>query len=310
MVKKNIILLIAYFLILSGCVSTIETVGEEDLIPKAAVGMLKAEVLKTLSRPDFTWSSEDQTIFFYCTDLMKEASKGTCTPIFFKDDKVVAVGEKDSQRWDLDLVLWKVKEDKKKKPVKKEREAKPSGGAAEKTVYTLKPSTLKEGDTKPSEDIAEETLYAQKTYTPKEGDTVYVNYHMNFVRYIPLRSNPSNNGKILKTICIGSELSVVTVQDRWLYVEGVDENFTGWVLKNWVTNDRTVKIDAEKRRKERAPEISRLEAIVKPIPQSKWKDNLRLYEMLLTLDPCNSYYQRKVEFYEYYGRKTKRPRKK
>ena len=296
MVKNNIILLIAHFLILSGCVATIETVEKKEPVPRVAVekkepfaevtvGMNKAEVLKILSRPDFISSSEGQTIFFYCTYLLKDTSKGTCAPIFFQDDKVVNVGEKDSEKWTLDLVRWKVEEDRKKKPAKKKSEAKPLGG------------------------IAEETLYTQKTYTPKEGDKVYVNYHTNFVRYIPLRSNPSNSGKILKTICIGSEFGVLTVQDRWLYVKGVDENFIGWILKHWVTNDRIVKIDAEKRRKERAPEIARLEAIVKPIPRSKWKENLQFYEKLLDLDPCNSYYQRKVDYYENYGRKKVRKRK-
>jgi len=297
MVKNNIILLIAHFLILSGCVSTIETVEKKEPVPKATaekkepvpkvtVGMNKAEVLKILSRPDFTSSSGGQTIFFYCTYSMKDTSKYTCTPIFFKDDKVVGVGEKDSQKWTQDTVRSKAGEGGKEKKAKKERDAKPSGG------------------------IVEETLYAQKTYTPKVGNTVYVNYHTNFVRYVPLRSNPTNNGKILKTICIGSELVVFSVQDRWLYVEGADENITGWVLKHWVTNDRTVKIDAEKRRKERAPEIARLEAIVKPIPQSKWKENLRLYEKLLELDPCNLYYQRKVDFYENYGRRVKKRKRK
>ena len=300
MVKNNIILLIAHFLILSGCVSTLETVEEKETIPKVAVekkepvskvtvGMNKEAVLKILSRPDFTSSSEGQTIFFYCTYLMKDTSKGICAPIFFQDDKVVYVGEKDSQKWTLDLVRWKVEQDRKKKIAKKEKK--------------------KEKDAKPLDSIAEETLYAQQTYTPKEEDTVYVNYHTNFVRYIPLRSNPSNNGEILKTICIGSELGVLTVQDRWLYVEGVDENFTGWILKHWVTNDRTVKIDTEKRRKKRAPEIARLQAMVKPIPRSKWKENLRLYEKLLDLDSCNSYYQRKVDYYENYGRKKVRKRK-
>ena len=133
------------------------------------------------------------------------------------------MGEKDSQKWTLDTVRSKVEQGRKKKMAKKER------------------------DTKPLDGITEEALYAQKTYTPKEGDTVYVTYYTNFVRYVPLRSKPSNNGKILKTICIGSELGVLSVQDRWLYVTGVDENFQGYVLKQWVTNDRAVKIDAEKR---------------------------------------------------------------
>lgn len=303
MVKNNIILLIAHFLILSGCVSTIETVEKKGPVPKVAVekkdpvaevtiGMNKEAVLRILSRPDFTSSSEGQTIFFYCTYLKTDASKGICAPIFFQDDKVVYVGEKESQKWTLDLVRWKVEQGGKKKIAKKEKKEK-----------------KKKEDVKPLDSIAEETLYAQQTYTPKQGDTVYVNYHTNFVRYIPLRSNPSNNGEILKTICIGSELGVLTVQDRWLYVKGVDENFIGWILKRWVTNDRTVKIDAEKRRKKRAPEIARLQAIVKPIPRSKWKENLQLYEKLLDLDPCNSYYQRKVDYYEYYGRKKVRKRK-
>ena len=290
--------MIAPFLVLSGCVSTIETVEKiepvkkietvekKEPVPKVTVGMNKAAVLRILSRPDFTSSSENQTIFFYCTYLIKDTSKGSCTPILFKDDKVFAVGEKDFQKWPLDTVRFTAGADRKRTPAKKEREA------------------------KPLDDIAVETLYARKTYTLKQGDTVYVNYYTNFVRYIPLRSKPSKNGKILNTICIGTELGVLSVQDRWLYVKGADENVIGWVLKHWVTNDPTVKIDAEKRRKERAPEIARFEAIVKPIPQSKWKENLQLYERLLELDPCNLYYQRKVDFYENYGRKGKKRKRK
>ncbi len=300
MVKNNILLLIAHTLILFGCVSTMETVEKEEPVPKATVGMNKAEVLKTLSRPDFTSFSEGQTIFFYCTYLMKDTSKGTCTPIFFRDDIVVYVGEKDSQQWKLETVRFKVKMDRKKTAVKKEK----------KKVKESKQLDSTARDAKPLDSIAVETLTAQKAYTPNEGETVYVNYYTNFVRYIPLRSNPSNDGEILKTICIGSELGVLSVQDRWLYVEGVDEYFKGWILKQWVTNDRSVKIDAEKRRKERASEIARLEEIVKPIPRSKWRENLRLYEKLLALDPCNLYYQRKVDFYENYGGKGKKRKRK
>ncbi len=300
MVKNNILLLIAHTLILFGCVSTMETVEKEEPVPKATVGMNKAEVLKTLSRPDFTSFSEGQTIFFYCTYLMKDTSKGTCTPIFFRDDIVVYVGEKDSQQWKLETVRFKVKMDRKKTAVKKEK----------KKVKESKQLDSTARDAKPLDSIAVETLTAQKAYTPNEGETVYVNYYTNFVRYIPLRSNPSNDGEILKTICIGSELGVLSVQDRWLYVEGVDEYFKGWILKQWVTNDRSVKIDAEKRRKERASEIARLEEIVKPIPRSKWRKNLRLYEKLLALDPCKLYYQRKVDFYENYGGKGKKRQRK
>ena len=295
MVKNNIILLIAHILIFSGCVSTMETVEKKEPVPKVTVGMNKAEVLKILSRPDFTSSTEDHTIFFYCAYLEKDSSEGTCTPIFFQDGNVVYVGEKDLQKWKLDTVRFKVDKDRKKKIAKKE---------------IKKEEKKDERDAKPLDSIVVETLTAQKTYTPNEGDTVYVNYYSNFVRYIPLRSNPSNNGEILKTICIGSELGVLSVQDRWLYVKGDDGNFEGWVLKRWVTNDRTVKIDAEKKRKERAPEIARLEAIVKPIPRSKWKKNLQLYEKLLALDPCNLYYQRKVDFYENYGGKGKKRKRK
>jgi len=300
MVKNNILLLIAHTLILFGCVSTMETVEKEEPVPKATVGMNKAEVLKTLSRPDFTSFSEGQTIFFYCTYLMKDTSKGTCTPIFFQDDIVVYVGEKDSQQWKLETVRFKVKMDRKKTAVKKEK----------KKVKESKQLDSTARDAKPLDSIAVETLTAQKAYTPNEGETVYVNYYTNFVRYIPLRSNPSNDGEILKTICIGSELGVLSVQDRWLYVEGVDEYFKGWILKQWITNDRSVKIDAEKRRKERASEIARLEEIVKPIPRSKWRENLRLYEKLLALDPCKLYYQRKVDFYENYGGKGKKRKRK
>jgi hypothetical protein len=99
------------------------------------------------------------------------------------------------------------------------------------------------------------------------------------------------------------------LQNQWLYVQGVNKNFTGWIHQQWVTDDRTVKINADEIRNQHAPEIRRLEAIVKPIPRVKWKENLELYEKLLDLDPCNPYYQRKVDFYENYGRKVKRRRR-
>jgi hypothetical protein len=168
----------------------------------------------------------------------------------------------------------------------------------------------KEEDSGPLDGIAEETLDAGNAYMPKEGDTVFVNYRTHIVRSIPLRSNPSGDGKILKVFCIGSEFVVLALQDRWLYVKGVDEDFTGWVQANWVTNDGTVKIDAEKRRKEHAAEIARLEAIVKPIPQSDWMENLRLYKKLSALDPCNSYYQGKVDLYEKSGRSANKRKRK
>ena len=210
MVKNNILLLIAHILIFSGCVSTMETVETKEPVPKVTVGMNKAVVLKILSRPDFTSSSEDHTIFFYCAYLEKDTSKGTCTPIFFQDDIVVYVGEKNSQKWKLETVRFKVKADRKKKTAKKES----------KKVRDAKQLDSTARDAKRLDSIAVETLTAQKTYTPNEGETVYVNYYTNFVRYIPLRSNPSNNGEILKTICIGSELGVLSVHDRWLYEGG------------------------------------------------------------------------------------------
>ena len=297
MVKSRIIPVMAYSLILLGCVSTMKTGEQKEPVPKITVGMNSAEVIKILNHPDFTSSSEGQPIFFYCTYFNEDHSKGTCTPIFFQDDKVVYVGEKDSQKWNLDTVRFKVEQERRTEIVTKERKK-------EKEKIEEKRGAIR------SDRIAVETLTAQKPYTPNQGDTVYINYYTNFVRYIPLRSNPSENGEVLKTLCLGSELGVLSVQDQWLYVEGVDEVFKGWILKRWVTNDRTVKIDAEKMRRERAPEIARLEAIVKPIPRSKWKRNLELYEQLLALDPCNLFYQRKVDFYENYGGKGKKRKRK
>jgi hypothetical protein len=204
---------------------------------------------------------------------------------------VVAVGEKESQKWRLDTVRFKVEADKKAKAVKETE--------LESIRYV-----------EPANDIAVETLGALETYAPKQGDRVYVNYYMNFVRYVPLRSNPSDHGRILQTLCIGAELDVLSIQESWLKVQSAEENVSGWVRKHWVTDDRTVKIDADNRRSARAAEIARLEAIVKPIPQSEWKENLRLYKRLSELDPCNLYYQRKVDFYKDYGRKkNKRKRR-
>jgi SH3 domain-containing protein len=287
------IALAVLFCVLFGCAGTrqgVEKPGTADgkkTAPKITVGMSRTAVLDILSRPDYEWPTEGQTILFYCTYLTEDPSKGSCTPVLFIDDNVFAVGEKDAQKWPLDTVQLVAKAVRKETPVKIGRE--------EKTLSDIT-----------SEDIAVETLYEQKTHAPKQGDTVYVTYHTNFVRYIPLRSTPSDNGKILNTLCIGAELNVVSVQDDWLYVKGVDAYFTGWVLKRWVTDDRTVKIDAQKRRENNAPEIARLEAIVKPIPQSQWKQNLTLYKKLSALNPCNLSYQRKVDFYENYGHKRKK----
>jgi hypothetical protein len=299
MSKNNIPLIIALILTLSGCVSTMETDKEAVPVPKSYVGMSTTEIVGNLNDPDFVSSFEGQTIFFYCTYVMNDPLKDTCTPIFFKNGTVVYVGEEDAEKWKLNTVLFKVAADKKKlkakKETKKEKDVTPFG------------RTKTAGGTIREDSIKVETLTAQAAaYTPAVGDIVYVSYYTNVVRYIPLRSIPSKNGEILKTLCLGSELGVLSVKDKWLYVHGIDENFEGWVLKHWVTNDRTVKLDAENMRTERAPEIERLEAIVKPIPRSKWRDNLKLYEQLLALDPCNTYYQRKVEFYEKYGGKRKK----
>jgi hypothetical protein len=125
-----------------------------------------------------------------------------------------------------------------------------------------------------------------------------------------LRSFPSRDGKIARNICIGTELVVLAVQNDWLYVNGAKKDFIGWILKQWVSNDITVKIDSDKKRRALASEISRLEAIVKPIPRSKWKKNLKIYKQLLYLDPCNGYYQSKVDFYENYGRRLKKRKRK
>ena len=284
MAKNNIILLLVHLLILSGCVSTIQTIEEAEPVSKVKRSMSWEEVLSILGRPDYATSFGDETIFFYCTDLTSDTSEKPCKPIFFLKDKVALVGEKPSGKWSLELVQWKVAEDRKKKTVK--------------TVEIAKAAKPKQPG-----GITEETLIAQKTYAPKEGDTVYVTFYTNIVRYIPLRSEPSDVSKILRTLCIGSELGVLAVEDPWLYVKGVNEALSGWVLERWVTTDRTVKIDTEKRRKALKPEIARLEAIVKPIPRVKWRQNLRLYEKLLGLDPCNGYYKRKVDYYENYGRK-------
>lgn len=284
MAKNNIILLLVHLLILSGCVSTIQTVEQAEPVPKVTLCMSQAEVLNILGRPDYETSFGDETIFFYCTDLTSDTSAKVCNPIFFLNDKVALVGEKPLDKWSIELVQWKVAEDRKKETVETVEEAKAA---------------------KPEQPggITEETLVAQKTDAPKEGDTVYVTFYTNFVRFIPLRSDPYDHSKILRTLCIGSELGVLAVENPWLYVKGGNEAFSGWVLERWVTTDRTVKIDAEKRRKALEPEIARLEAIVKPILRAKWRQNLRLYEKLLGLDPCNVYYQRKVDYYQNYDRK-------
>jgi len=293
MVKNHIIRLTILLFVLSGCSGTLktpdkpETADGKGTATKITVGMSRAAVLKILPPPDYRSSSEGQTFFFYCTYSKEDPSKGSCTPVLFIDDKVFAVGEKEAQKWPLDTVQFIAE------PVRKRGSEKKEGD-----VIPLEDLT--------SEDIAVETLDARKTYTPKPGDTVYVTYHRNFVRYIPLRSDPSDTGKILTTLCIGSELRVVSAKDDWLYVKGIDAYFSGWIQGHWVTDDRAVKIDAQKRRQESAPEIARLEAVVKPIPQSRWKENLKLYKKLSALDPCNLNYQRKVDFYENYGRKRKK----
>jgi len=259
-----------------------KTVVKKEPIAKISAGMNKAEVLKILSPPAFTSSSGNETIFFYCTYLLRDTSKAICIPIYFQDEKVTAVGKEDSQKWTLDMVQSKMEADRKEMMAKTESVAKPPDG------------------------IAEETLNVLKTFTPRKGETVYVNYHTGIIRSVPLRSNPTDSGRILKTLCIGSELAVLAIRDPWLYVKWIDKNYPGWILKRWVTNDPVVKIDAEKRRRENASEIARLESLVKPIPMSKWKENLQLYKALLELYPCNVFYQRKVEFYVNYGRRTKK----
>jgi hypothetical protein len=125
-----------------------------------------------------------------------------------------------------------------------------------------------------------------------------------------LRAFPYHDGKITRNICKGTELLVLAVQGDWLYINGGEKDFTGWILRQWISNDIIVWIESDKKRKALAPEISRLEAIVKPIPRSKWKKNLSIYKQLLYLDPCNEYYQRKVDFYENYGRGLKKPARK
>ena len=294
--------MVAFALLVIGCVTAIETDDEADSVPKAAVGMNKAAVLEALEEPDFVSSFGGQTIFFYCTYLMNDPSTDTCIPVFFENDLVVFVGEEDSEKWKLDTVMFKVAADIKKRREKKVTKKKPDITPFGRTQAT--------GDTIQENSLEVENLTAQRAYTPTAGDIVYVSYYTNVVRYFPLRSLPSKKGEILKTLCLGSELSVLSVQDNWLFVKGIEENFEGWVLKQWVTNDGTVKMEAENMRKENAPEIARLEATVKPIPRSRWRDNLRLYEQLLALDPCNTFYQRKVEFYEKYGgKRTRRKRK-
>jgi hypothetical protein len=292
MIRHFIPLLIAPFLFLSGCAATKETAEKKECVPKSIVGKQKAEVEKILSRPDYMSSSGDETIFFYCTYLVKDTSKGICTPIVFKDDIVVEVGEKDAQKWTLDMV-----------------QSEFAAGRVEKVAKTDKKLLKIESSGKPPHTIAEETLLSVKTYIPQKGDTAYVNYHSNFVRYIQLREDPSDDGKVLKILCIGNELEILMVQDGWLFVKGTNMTFAGWILEQWVTDDRSVMIDAEKKRVEHAPEIARLEAKVKPIPVTDWKRNLQFYEKLLELDPCNLLYQRKVEFYVNYGRKAKKRRR-
>ena len=296
--KRTVILFAALFWMLSGCVSTDKSVEKRAAAAKkapvvqqgpatiVAVGMDKAAVVEILSRPDFVSSLEGQTIFFYCTDSTHDAAGVRCIPILFEDGKVSAVGEDDAQKWRLDTVRFKVEADREKERARKPQNVEYSDG------------------------IAVETLAAGSSFIPKRGDRVYIDYYTNLVRYVPLRSEPSPNGGILNTLCIGAELTVLSVQDDWLNVRGEDENCRGWVRRHWVTNDRTVKIDAEKRRHARAPEIARLEAMVKPIPRSKWKENLDLYEKLSALDPCNRYYQRKVDFYRNYGGQMQKRKRK
>jgi len=290
-------LVLTHLLILSGCVPTDKPAqkptpsGKQEDLPKVAVGMDKAAVENILGRPDFVTSSDGQTIFFYCGDSTQDASKGRCTPILFEGGKVTAAGEKESQKWRLDTVRFTVEADKRAKTEKK--------GDAEPLIIA-----------EPIDNITVETLAAEKSYSPKQGDRVYINYYTNFLRYVPLRSNPSDHSRILQTLCIGAELDVLSVQKNWIHVHGTEENVVGWVRKQWVTDDHAVKIDAENRRNARAPEIARLEAMVNPIPRSEWKENLRLYKRLSELDPCNPYYQSKVDFYKDYGRKkSKRKRK-
>ena len=87
MVRNCMLFSIAFFLILCGCRSAIETVEKEEPALKISAGMTKEEVLRILGNPDFTSSSNDETIFFYCPNLDNYDSQSKCMPIFLKEKR-------------------------------------------------------------------------------------------------------------------------------------------------------------------------------------------------------------------------------
>jgi outer membrane protein assembly factor BamE (lipoprotein component of BamABCDE complex) len=61
--------------------------------------------------------------------------------------------------------------------------------------------------------------------------------------------------------------------------------------------DARGKPDSELSETERRAKIKALEEEVRPIPISNAEQNLKIYEELLSLDPDNPHYRRKVDFY-------------
>jgi len=125
-----------------------------------------------------------------------------------------------------------------------------------------------------------------------------------FVAYYQTKAGDDPNGQVTKAMCTPVAFEngqVVAVGgdrvERWTFEE--QERIRQTAVAEAEIQQAEVAEAARRREKaERQKKIDALEKEVKPVPASNAALNLKLYRQLLSLDPNNSRYQKKVAFYE------------
>ena len=125
-----------------------------------------------------------------------------------------------------------------------------------------------------------------------------------FVVYYQTKAGKMGQGPVTPELCTAVAFEnnrVVSISDDPAEVWTQEEDARVRSAEMLERRQRQAKMESASRQKaeeERQRKIAELERKVKPVPASNAALNLDLYRQLLTLDPNNSRYQKKVAFYE------------
>jgi SH3-like domain-containing protein len=110
-------------------------------------------------------------------------------------------------------------------------------------------------------------------------------------------SNLTSENEVVANATSGEKFTVLAKQKHWYKVKTKD-NIIGWVDESWISLDpQTIEALEKEKQEHKTKRITKIEDRLKHVPASNYKENLKLYNKLIQIDPTNKKYKEKVKYY-------------